>query len=120
MPDLDDLKPLERFVGNTGIPLELVVRDRDGEPVDLEGWTATGGSFILQHVTTNAVVEGAGTLAITDSENGEVTYEWHEDDVEAEGLFDVYVTLDTTGAGHFITLQWSRQVLFNRLPAVTP
>lgn len=118
MPDLDDLKPYELFVGDLD-SLTFVVRDDDGEPVDLAGWTAVGGTIRFQHVVTNAVVVGVGTLSIPDAENGEVNYAWAAGDATAlvEGLYDVFARMDTTGASRFRTLQWSRQLLMNRLPA---
>lgn len=121
MPDLDLLRPRQMYVGDSAPDLPLVVRDDEtDEPLSLTGWTTVGATIRFREVKTQEVVIGAGTITIDDADNGEVRYTFDAADTAVAGVYDVLLRMDATGAGNFLTLQWTRQLEVRALPAPTP
>ena len=88
-------KDLEIKVGTTFGPIKFRARDKDGAPVDLDGWAA----FAEVRRKPGAALEFDLSPSITDSANGEITIGMSDEATEAlrakAGRFQWDLVLET-------------------------
>lgn len=96
----------DRYVGDVGVPIEVIVKKADGTlRTDLE--SATTRLFMLEK-PSGAHVTWTPTLNLPDASDGKLTYDTQEGDLDEAGVYMLQVFLDygsvmiKTSQAHFV------------------
>ncbi|WP_269519461.1 hypothetical protein [Alteromonas sp. BMJM2] len=112
------MQPLSKLYTNSHYPLTLIYKDKDGNPIDITGYTS---KLVLRpSLSSNSVVTKTATI---DGPNGKISFVIEPTDTvgilgeDFSSKFLIGATLTNTD-GHVLTLlQTSVEVVENIVPA---